>query len=109
MDNLEAKAIQSMQYHVDTSNALMAIQSQMFQMMEMMQNIAHNEQSQNDSSTNADGVPPSSSLVMGNEHPVHNAAIVGVLSKQDTHYEGSRSVASSSSGSQHAQPPQKKL
>ncbi|KAI2492148.1 hypothetical protein MHU86_22413 [Fragilaria crotonensis] len=106
LDNLEAKAVQSMQYHLDTNNALTAVQSQMSQMMEMMQNITRPTQHQN--GLNHERALPSSPLAVITEHPVDCAAIIGVFPKQDTQYEGNRSVASSSSGSQHEKPPPKK-
>ncbi|KAI2503582.1 hypothetical protein MHU86_10869 [Fragilaria crotonensis] len=111
LDNLEAKAVQSMQYHVDTNQALTNVQSQMSQMMEMMQNIMRTRPNQDGYPYNHDGALPSSSLAAVNHNTPATSAhlIVEVPSTQDTrHHEGSCSVASSSSGSQHEQPPPKK-
>jgi hypothetical protein len=110
LDNLEAKAVQSMQYHVDTNTALTAVQSQMSQMMEMMQNITRSSLRNHGPFKTPDGVTPDSQLDATNDKSVQREGAIDAIipPQQDTHYEGSRSVASSSSGSQHAQPPPKK-
>jgi hypothetical protein len=118
LDNLEAKAIQSMQYHVDTNNALTAVQSQMSQMMMMMQAIASKKHRKPRPSTTIDSstIAPHLSTVT---ETIHSQQIlrtcsvlpenaVAALPTYTLDHDSSRSVTSISSGSQHAQPPPKK-
>lgn len=124
LDSLEAKAVQSMQYHVDTNNALTAVQSQMSQMMAMMQDAIASKnhgrtRPHDDTQTRAEALSSASTgiatvhsraLSHTSMHPeLATASIPSPF--QDIDHKGRRSVALTSSfsgGSQHAQSPPKK-
>ncbi|KAI2493321.1 hypothetical protein MHU86_21203 [Fragilaria crotonensis] len=123
LDNLEAKAVQSMQYHVDTNNALTAVQSQMTQMMEMMQQIASAAPSKPHNPVSQEAfVFSTQSPIQGDtsfahhlpvishasESPVTAGTLLAPIHDTNQQHQGGRSVNSTSSGSQHAQPPPKK-
>jgi type II secretory pathway pseudopilin PulG len=120
LDSLEAKAVQSMQYHVDTNNALTAVQSQMSQMMNMMQAMASKKprQHQQSSYTNAADAsvpnPTDTASVYHQQAENRSPTMYPALAmatfplSHAINSNGSRSVTSTSSGSQHAQPPPKK-
>ena len=119
LDNLEAKAVKSMQYHVDTNNALTTLQSQMTQMMGMLTEVTkQTQQRPNQSSTAIDEamVTPSTKTNLlnhngdGTPQPGQSTAGGATVTPMyaDHMRDESRSVASNSSGSQHAKPPPKK-
>ena len=116
LDDLEKKAMESMQYHVTTNNALTAVQSQMSQMMGMLQDLAETPRQ-----------PRSQRSTLSTTNEMNDQSISGVTShgtsqgqSRTTSFENvwedtstqmvalDHSTASLSSGSQHAKPPPKK-
>ena len=104
IDDLESKAIKSMQYHVKTNSALSSMQTQMTAMMGMLSGMAATVRP-SDSLDHSAGqhVPPDAQY---NSHYSEDAA--SVSTHQTDMSRGNLSTGSSSSGSKYAKPPPKK-
>ena len=118
LDDLETKALKSMQYHVTTNTALTEVQSQMSEMMGMIRDLAaqsriplqqnrnmeHSKRSSQHREHPPSTTETSSSLPDPISHDLQEAAHGNIYAGRP----GTQSSASSSSGSQHAKPPPKK-
>jgi hypothetical protein len=120
LDDLEAKALKSMEYHVTTNTALTEVQSQMSEIMGMIRGLAdqshfslqsaHQSLDINQQGTQSNESIPTNTGTSGSHQDhishAHLPVATGRLAQEENH--GTRSSASSSSGSQHAKPPPKK-
>jgi hypothetical protein len=119
LDDLETKALKSMQYHVTTNTALTEVQSQMSEeMMGMTRDLAAQSRTTIQTNRNMEhstrGTQQSESpqLTLGTSGslPVHISYDLQAAAHGNIHAgrPGTQSSASSSSGSQHAKPPPEK-